>query len=365
MVENNKAKDSSGYGRRNYLKYGLAGLTAGLAGCVGDNGGNGDDGGNGDNGEPETVRWTAGTPGEGSSTFAIANGMSRILDEQGSSINLEVASYSGSNEAIRLVGRGDDELAGAALPLASAAYNSSEPVPDGPADFTGDNALDIKPVQSLNFLDFTMYWVTLEDNDIDTVSDLEGKNVGVFEQGAAFNNLTILSVLGMLDDVNTRYVPFNSIASALDEGRIDATGIYASQGRTPAGWQTQIINNENVQMVTYSDDQIDQIGSSGYATPAPVYVDDIYSKDLPMDTITGMAIPYGFFTRPEISQDRMYEFTSTLLNNVDQVQQFAESVSHFDAEYAAQSLSPGIPVHSGVAQYLKENDLWRDELSEA
>jgi TRAP transporter TAXI family solute receptor len=210
-----------------------------------------------------------------------------------------------------------------------------------------------------------MYWVTLEDNDIETVSDLEGKNVGVFEQGAAFNNLTILSVLGMLDDVNTRYVPFNSIASALDEGRIDATGIYASQGRTPAGWQTQIINNENVQMVTYSEDQIDQIGSSGYATPAPVYVDDIYSKDLSMDTITGMAIPYGFFTRPEISQDRMYEFTSTLLNNVDQVQQFAESVSHFDAEYAAQSVSPGIPVHSGVAQYLKENDLWRDELSEA
>jgi len=162
------------------------GLAVGLAGCTGNSGGSDSDDGNtdgsddenGDSGsETEDVRWRAGTPGEGSSTFAIANGLSRILDEQESSIDLEVASYSGSNEAIRLVGRGEDEMAGSALPLAAAANRDEEPVPDGPADFTGDNALEYKPVQALNFLDFRMYWITLEGNDIETVDDFEGKDI--------------------------------------------------------------------------------------------------------------------------------------------------------------------------------------------
>lgn len=363
--ENNSQESSNGYSRRSYVKYGLVGISVGLAGCS-SSGGSGDGGDNTEsNQNTESVSWTAGTPGEGSSTFAIANGMSRILDEQGSSVNLEIGSYSGSNEAIRLVGRGDDELAGAALPLASAAYNSSEPVPDGPADFTGDNALEYKPIQTLNFLDFRMYWITLEGSGIETVSDLAGKDVGVFDRGAAFNNLTLLSVTGLLDDVNTRYIPFNSIASALESGRVDASGIYAGQGTVPAGWQTQIINNENVRLVTYSDEQIEEVGNSGYATPSPVFVGDIYDHDLGQDEITGMAIPYGFFARPDLRTDQMYDFTKTLLDNYEQIQQFSSSVEHFDPQYAAESLSPGIPVHSGVAQYLKENDLWRDDLSEA
>jgi TRAP transporter TAXI family solute receptor len=361
-IKKNQNESNTSYSRRNVLSYGAGGLAVGLAGCAG-NGGEISDGSS--NSEIEDVRWRAGTPGEGSSTFAIANGLSRILDEQGSNIDLEVASYSGSNEAIRLVGRGEDELAGSALPLAAAANRNEEPVPDGPADFTGQNALEFKPVQALNFLDFRMYWITFEDNDIETVNDFEGRNIGVFQRGAAFNNLTLLSVTNMLDKVNEQYVEFNEIASALDTGRIDATGFYAGQGTVPAGWQTQLINDDRVQIVTWSEEQLEQIGDSGYATPAPVQVNDIFEKDLPMETVMGNAIPYGFFPRENLPEERMYQFTKTLLDNADQIAEFSASVEHFTAQYASESLSPGMPVHSGVARYLKEEDLWNDNLTEA
>jgi len=378
VSENNQHDGGGSYSRRSYLRYGAGGLAVGLAGCAGNggDGSDGDDGGTdgsdgedggsgGDTDDTGDVRWRAGTPGEGSSTFAIANGLSRILDEQESSIDLEVASYSGSNEAIRLVGRGEDAMAGSALPLAAAANRDEEPVPDGPADFTGDNALEYKPVQALNFLDFRMYWITLEGNDIETVDDFEGRDIGVFQRGAAFNNLTLLSVTDMLDKVNEQYVGFNEIASALDTGRIDATGFYAGQGTVPAGWQTQLINDDRVQIVTWSDEQLEQIGDSGYATPAPVQVNDIFEKDLPMETVMGNAIPYGFFPRENLSEERVYQFTKTLLDNADQIAEFSAEVEHFTTQYASESLSPGMPVHSGVARYLKEEDLWNDNLTEA
>jgi len=61
----------------------------------------------------------------------------------------------------------------------------------------------------------------------------------------------------------------------------------------------------------------------------------------------------------------VYQFTKTLLDNADQIAEFSAEVEHFDTQYAAESLSPGMPVHSGVARYLKEEDLWNDNLTEA
>ncbi|XVH31651.1 TAXI family TRAP transporter solute-binding subunit [Haloferacaceae archaeon DSL9] len=357
------------FGRRQYIKLGGAAGIAGFAGCLGAEGepdddetGSDDDSNGGGAGGAGSVSWTVGTPGEGSTLHTIASGFSRILNENDSRVDLQVGSYGGSVEAIRLVGRGDDEIAASALPLASAAYNDEEPVPDGPVDFTGDQAVERKPIQSIMSNDFRLFWITTDDTDIETVADFPGRRIGVTPTGSDFNHLTFLTEIGMLDEVETVNNEFNDIGPALREGRIDASAFYVSGGTVAPGWATEIVGWDNVKIVPYTDEQLAMLDESPYTNIAPTMANEIFDREMPMDELPSCQVPYGFFLRPDLDEELVYEFTKAILDNAEQAREFTAALDSFDATYSAESLAPGIPVHAGAARYYEEEGLWREEL---
>lgn len=348
------AKKADGLNRRTYLKVASVGALGGLAGCLG-----GDD-----TGPPIGETWTVGTPGEGSTLHNIASALARVLDQYNDDLDLEVGSYGGSEEAIRLVGRGEDEMAAAALPLGAAAYNNEEPVPDGPTDFTGDSAVETKAFQGINPYDFRLFWITLEDSGIETVEDFAGQDVSVGPTGADFNNMTFLSVAGMLDEVNTTNNEWSDVAPALTEGRIDAGPLYATNGVVAPGWAAELLSNEDVRIVEYTPDQLDAIAASGYANIDDSDLVEIFDIDPPQDTVDSCRVPYGYFFSEELDTDLVYSFVETVFENIEEIQDYDAAAEDFTLEYAAEGLTPEIPVHPGFAEYLQDEGMWDDDLTQ-
>lgn len=346
------ARKASSLNRRKYLTVAAVGTFSGLAGCAGDNGE-----------APISETWTVGTPGEGSTLHNIASAFSRVIDENNDDLELEVGSYGGSEEAIRLVGRGEDEMAASALPLGAAAYNDEEPVPNGPTDFTGDRAVEMKSLQGINPYDFRLFWVTLENSGINTVEDFSGQNVSVGPTGADFNNMTFLAVIDMLDEVETTNNEWEDVAPALQEGRVDAAPLYATNGVVAPGWAAELLSNEDVRIVEYTDDQLDSIADSGYANIDDTYLDEVFEFEQPHDTINSCQVPYGYFFREDLDDEQVYSFTETIFENVEEIQEFDAAAEDFTLEYAAEALGPEIPVHPGLADYLEDEGVWDDDLS--
>jgi len=349
-----------------------------MAGCSGDqdvsgNGGDGEtptdtqDGGDGEtptetpsgDGELETVSWEIGTPGEGSLNYVSSQGFARMLDEQDAPVNLQVGSYSGNEEAIRLAGRGDIMMATGPNILGGAAYDSSNPV-EG-INFAGDRSVQNPPHQTLSFANLRSYWVTLDDS-IDTVEDLRGKRVSVATVGSQFIFLAALSIAGVLEDVETVNNDWSDIPFALNEGRVDVGLGYTFSSDVSPGWHENMAGYEDIQVVPYTEEQLQNFEETPLMRLAPVLVNDLYTADLDVDEVMCPTSDYAMWISPDASEGHAYQFAKAIMENYEQVQEFHGALGAFDPETAVGGLASGIPVHSGFAQYYKDNDLWRDDL---
>lgn len=363
--------------RRKFLAGTAATGIAGLAGCASGPDGqdetdggqsgdsdSGDQGGDSDSGDQSgdsgSVTWEIGTPGEGSLNFVAAQGFARVLDEGGSSVDLSVGSYSGNEEAIRLVGRGDNAMATGPNILGAAAFNSSNPV-EG-INFSGDRAVQSAPYQTFSFANLRSHWVTLDDS-IETVEDLRGKRVSVATVGSQFIFLAQLSIAGVLEDVEPVNNDWSDIPFALNEGRVDvALGYTFSETVTP-GWHQDMAGYEGINLVPYTDSQLQNFEESPLMRLAPVPANELYEADIGVDEVQAPTSDYALWLGQDTSEDAAYDFVETIFDNPEQVQEFHGALGEFDPESAVSGLASDIPVHPGVAQYYQDNDLWRDGLT--
>lgn len=356
------SKSKSGIGRRKYLKIAGGIGVAGLAGCVSQDGGDGGEGSGG------STRWVVGTVGEGSTTHAIANAFSRILDENNSSVILSPQGTSGTAEAIRLVGRAENEVTTAAFIQASSAYNNLEPVPGGPIDFTGDQAVEKKALQGLMSNDFRFMWITHADSGIESVSDLAGNTVSVGPTGGDFNFRTFLSELDLIEDLEPRNEEYNAIPGALDEGRVDASGFYATSGRVAPGWASEMVARDDIRVLPYNEDQLQILNDSAYTGLGTVYLDEVFETSSAFEYVgasemTSTLMPYGFFFREDLNPNLVYEVHEIIMDNYEQAQEYTSTLQFFSPEFSAENLQSNFPVHTGAADFYKDRGLWRDDLT--
>ena len=191
------------------------------------------------------------------------------------------------------------------------------------------------------------------DPEIKTVADLAGKNVSIGAPGSGvyFNAIDILGAYGMSEeDINPTYEDFGNSAESLQDGKIDAAFVVAGAPTTAV---TTLATSKDVYLVSLDDEHIEKLIEA-----SPYYSKNVITagtyEGMTEDTTT-VAVGAVVIARDDVSEDDVYNFVSTVFENVETITTAHAKGGELDLEFAASVTA--VPYHPGAAKYFAEKGL--------
>ncbi|MBQ0000900.1 MAG: TAXI family TRAP transporter solute-binding subunit [Clostridiales bacterium] len=190
------------------------------------------------------------------------------------------------------------------------------------------------------------------DPEIKTVEDLKGKNVsiGAAGSGVFFNAVDILGAYGMtVDDINPTYESFGDSADSLQDGKIDAAFITAGAPTTAV---TSLGTAKDIYLVSLDDEHIDAL-----IAECPYYTKNVIAADTYglAEDVTTVAVGAVVIARDDVSEDDVYNFVSSIYENIDEITVAHAKGAELNLEFASSVTS--VPYHAGAAKYFAEKDI--------
>ena len=185
--------------------------------------------------------------------------------------------------------------------------------------------------------------------EIKTVADLAGKTVsiGAAGSGVYFNAIDILGAYGLTEaDISPVYQSFADSADSLKDGKIDAAFIVAGAPTTAI---TDLATGSQVYLVSLDDEHIDSLMASSPYYAKNTIAADVYGTPEDVNTV---AIAALVLTRDDVADADVYNFVSSIFDNLDEVTAAHAKGAECSIEFA--SSVTDIPYHPGAAQYFAE-----------
>ncbi|MEM3927338.1 MAG: TAXI family TRAP transporter solute-binding subunit [Archaeoglobaceae archaeon] len=240
--------------------------------------------------------------------------------------------------------------------------------------FTGafkDFQPEIKQMPVQSFWTYTMETFILvpknKANEIKSWKDLEGKKVYLTPAGY-MNHINIRRALDAIG-VKVEHVEVDSkfVCKAVEEGTIVATALYTTARVSLPTWGQELAISCKGKLVPLnpSPDEIEKLQNAGLQL---VEIDaKVVDKEM-TGTIYGVPFYFGYHAGMKISEDDVYKFLKAVEKNADKLPQvdaglkpLAENVSKFQY-LGIKSADPKlVPIHPGLAKYLREKGLWEAE----
>lgn len=249
----------------------------------------------------------------------------------------------GSQANIEALEAGDAELAFVQSDVMSYAYEGTN-LFDGYAvdSFSTVAALYMEQVQ-----------IVTCNPEIKTVADLKGKNVSIGAPGSGvyFNAMDILNAYGLTeDDITPTYESFGDSADSLKDGKIDAAFITAGAPTTAV---TSLVKTSNdIYLVSLDDEHIDALIEECPYYSKNVIPGKVYEKE---EDITTVAVGAVVIANDDVSEDAVYDFVSTIFENIETITTAHAKGEELDLEFAASVTD--VPYHAGAAKYFAEKGL--------
>jgi len=378
--------------RREAIKYlgGVASMTA-LAGCSGGSdggdgggsdggdgggsdgsgdgasdgsgdGGGGSDGGDGSSGgsTPETqssFRLISGP--QNGVTFLMHNAAAGVLDRE-TDLGLDVVSGTSGESMVRLV-RGDSDLAFGTTEVGLDALNREDQFSEVQFDH------DLYQVSTQTTLIEPI--VVPTDSDYQTWSDLEGAKIATGPQGSTYQAYYQAALDLILGEGNYElvYQGVTEIAQEFSANRVDAAGGPGIVSGLTPGFMQQLYSDNDIRLLGLTDESEQAIRDHGWlglqTLPNDQFGDSIEAYTDDSETTT-VRVDYCHYSTDKVSEESVYNLLNALWNNRDALVDAHEAWRVFeDDQHWTISLHPEIPVHPGAVRFLKEVDLWSDDLT--
>lgn len=318
-----------------------------LTACGG--GGNGGDGeaaeGGEDVGDQDAQFLTVATGGSSGVYYQIGATLSDVLaDEMGS--DSSVQSTGASAENINLLTDNNAEIA---FTMGDATVQAVE----GTGPFEDDARDGLMAIMTM--YPNTVQLIARADAGIESVEDLAGANVAVGDVGSGveLNAQMVLGAYDMsYDDLNADYLPYGEAADQMANGQVDA--LFATSG---------LPNPSLVELATSTDFVTVPIDGEGREALLNEY-DFFQENTIPAETYEEdedtetVAVVNHLLANDELSQDAVYEITSTIFDNIDRIHSSHTEAENITADTATENLV--VPLHPGAEQYYEENDIPTD-----
>jgi TRAP-type uncharacterized transport system substrate-binding protein len=221
------------------------------------------------------------------------------------------------------------------------------------------------PVQS--FWSYTMetHILTLPENKdkFRSWDDLNGKKIYMTKSGY-MNNINIHrameDVCGL--DIEHVEIDMSKAADALRAGTIDATAAYTTALVSLAGWLKVLDVATPLYGVNPTQECIKKLTAAGF-TPAKINMDKAYTRDLGVGELYGVPFYFGYHHGLNFPAEDVYRALKVFEAAASDLTKLDPGFGPLAADFAGfqvkgiQSI-PEMPVHPGLAKYLKEKGLW-------
>jgi uncharacterized protein len=307
----------------------------------------------------KSLRWT--TSQVGSYGYTIAASMAKIVEQAlGGEYTVTVQPYTSPTVAMKAVMNGEGEIAY----TADIGMTQFQERVGGFKDFT-----PTKPELVHSWYAYPMEsMLATSAKDADKFKcwkDFSGKPV--FYTQAGFQNWLnwqrIFQALGY--DFKHVQIDLKSNADALEAGTIVGSATYTTAGRSLAAYWKETEIRMDIKVVNPCPDEVAKLKAAGLAV-VDVDPKGAFSKDVGPATLMGVPILFGYNARIDLPEDVVYKMIKAFYDKRDELVKIDPGFTPMAKDFVGMQVqgidaNPQIPVHPGLAKFLKEHKAWNDK----
>ncbi|HZG70044.1 MAG TPA: TAXI family TRAP transporter solute-binding subunit [Chondromyces sp.] len=248
----------------------------------------------------------------------------------------------GSVENLKLMQKGEANLAFTTVNIAYEAYNGEATFSEKP--YNGVRIL-------ANLYPNVSHIIALDNGKFNNVEDLEGAS---FVYGAAGSATEIESHLVVkahgIDEstIKANYVGFTEAVDLMRNGQVDAVNIYTG---VPASAATELISTLDSKVLSFSEEAIDYMVDNYPWNFKYVIEPNTYDKQTKAINTVGQ---YSSIVIDEsVSEEKAYELTKELWENLNELAKVQSIAKQFDPKKAVEGTAD-VPIHPGAERYYRE-----------
>lgn len=258
-------------------------------------------------------------------------------------MSVSAQASNGSVENLKMMQRGDSQLALSTVNIMWEAYNGENSFEDGAYE-------DIRILA--NLYPNVSHIIALDDAGVDAIQDLAGKSFVYGAAGSAteLESKLVLSSHGVdLNTVNENYVGFGEAVDLMRNKQVQAVNIYTG---VPAAGASELISTVDSKVVSFTDEGIQAMTNEENPWNFEYLIEKGTYEGQEEDVRT-----VGQFSSiaidANISEDAVYEMTKSLWESLEALEQGHAVVGQFNVEEAVTGTAD-VPLHPGAERYYKE-----------
>jgi TRAP transporter TAXI family solute receptor len=153
-------------------------------------------------------------------------------------------------------------------------------------------------------------------------------------------------------------------SDAMQGGTIIGSVAYTVAGKSLAPYWKETEVRMDVSVVNPCPDEIAKLKAAGLSI-ASIYPKGAFSKDVGVKEIMGVPILFAYNVRADLPEEIIYKMLNAFYRNRDKLASLDPGFSALANDFVGMQVSginanPRVPVHAGLAKFLKEHKAWDD-----
>ena len=307
----------------------------------------------------KSLRWT--TSQVGSYGYTIAASMAKIVEQAlGGEYTVTVQPYQSPTVAMKAVMDGEGEIAYTADIGMTQFQERVGPFKDyKPTKPEIVHTWYAYPMESM------MATSAKEADKFKCWKDFSGKPV-YFTQAGFQNWLNwqrIFKALGY--DFKHVQIDNKSNSDALEQGTVVGSAIYTTAGRSLAPYWKETEVRMDIRVINPCPDEVAKLKAAGLAV-SDVEAKGAFAKSVGPAMLQGVPILFGYNARPDMPEDAVYKMIKAFYEKRDELVKLDPGFTPMAKDFVGMQVqgiegNPQIPVHAGLAKFLKEHKAWNDK----
>ena len=160
-------------------------------------------------------------------------------------------------------------------------------------------------------------------------------------------------------------IDLKSNADAMDSGSIAGSATYTTAGKSLASYWKETEIRMDVRVVNPCPDEVAKLKAAGLGV-VDVDPKGAFSKPVGPAMLQGVPILFGYNMGTNIPEDVVYKMLVAFYKHKDELAKAEPGFTPMARDFAGMqvagiSANPDVPVHPGLAKFLKENKAWNDK----
>ena len=309
--------------------------------------------------ERKSIRWA--TSSTGSYGYKVAAQMIKVLEDAlGGEYTVTVNPYPSTTGAMKATMNGDGEIGYTADVGMTQVY-------EGTGGFKGFNAAKSNLVHTWYAYPMESFMAVhaSKAGEFKSWGDFSGKRV-FFTPAGYMNWLNFQRIFKALGyKFNHVQIGTESQGDALQAGTIVGAVAYTTAGRSLSSYWRETELRTDIRLVNPSPDEIKKLTAADL-TPVEIDATKVFSKDVGVKTVLGVPLLFGYNVRADMPEDVVYKMLNAFYKERDSLVKASPGFGPMARDFVGLQLkgikaNPAIPVHAGLAKFLKEHKAWNDK----